>query len=309
MELRAYDQIPLRILTTTRCNGRCYFCHNEGTTKLYEKNMSLDIFKQAVDAAYKYQIKKIVLSGGEPTLSMNMEFMLQYVRMKYPNAILSITTNGAKLERLLNMDLTFDKVNFSISSFDKKVYSKYQRVEPIVILKSLYDKKVKTSVNIVVTKDNYKELENIVDFCIKKNISIEILFELRDYNQQEIDGQISLIKKVENKYGAFSWKMDSIPFLENKLDGKSSISIKHPYFNRYFSWDICQKCKNKKICFERICAVRVDENGNIFPCLNHSISIKTLTIEDGIQKCYSIMDKAKMTRKFNEHYTLKDVLI
>lgn len=109
MELRAYDQIPLRILTTNKCNGRCYFCHNEGVSQLYEKNITLDIFKQAIAAARKYQIRKIVLSGGEPTLSMNVEFMLHYVKENYPDVMLSMTTNGANLDILLKSDLILIK--------------------------------------------------------------------------------------------------------------------------------------------------------------------------------------------------------
>ena len=308
MELRAYDQIPLRILTTNKCNGRCYFCHNEGVSQLYEKNITLDIFKQAIAAARKYQIRKIVLSGGEPTLSMNVEFMLHYVKENYPDVMLSMTTNGANLALLLKSDLNFDKINLSVSSFDRNVYSKYQRVEPLAILNMLYDRKINASVNIVVTKDNYKELNNIIDFCIKKNLSIEILFELRSYDLQEINGQLSLIKEIEDRYGYFFLKIDNIPSLKNNLCGKSSINIKHPYFNRYFSWDFCQKCKNKNACFERVCAVRVDEEGNIFPCLNHCINVKALTVEESIHTCYSKIDKAKMTRNLSEIFSLEDVL-
>lgn len=142
----------------------------------------------------------------------------------------------------------------------------------------------------------------------KKNLSIEILFELRSYDLQEINGQLSLIKEIEDKYGYFFWKIDNIPSLKNNLCGKSSINIKHPYFNRYFSWDFCQKCKNKNACFERVCAVRVDEEGNIFPCLNHCINVKALTVEESIHTCYSKIDKAKMTRNLSEIFSLEDVL-
>lgn len=309
MELKAYDQIPLRVLITNKCNGTCYFCHNEGVSRLYEKNMSMDIFQQIIVAAREQKIKRIVLSGGEPTIVNNINSMLHIVKEFYPDAVLSITTNGVNLQSLLKKDVVFDKLNLSISSFQEQIYSKYQRIDPLPALNMLKDRKMNISVNVVVTKDNYRELEDIISFCVSRNLSIEILFELRSYNKEELVEQISLIRKIEIRYGKFFWKIENVPSLRNDICEKLYISIKHPYFNQYFTWDYCLKCNKQGSCFERICAVRVDEYGNVFPCLNRHINMDGSSIGENIRICYSMLDKGKMIRDLNLPFSLRDVLI
>lgn len=309
MELKAYDQIPLRVLLTNKCNGTCYFCHDEGVSSLYEKNMSMDIFQQIIVAAREQKIKRIVLSGGEPTIANNINSMLHIVKELYPEVVLSITTNGVNLQSLLEKDVVFDKLNLSISSFNKQIYLKYQRIDPLPVLNMLNDRKMNISVNVVVTKDNYKDLEDIISFCVNRYLSIEILFELRSYDKEELVEQISLIRMIENRYGKFFLKIENVPSLRNDICENFHISIKHPYFNQYFTWDYCLKCNKQGNCFERICAVRVDEYGNVFPCLNRHINMEGSSIGENIRICYSMLDKAKMTRDLNLPFLLRDVLI
>jgi len=309
MELKAYDQIPLRVLITNKCNGTCYFCHEEGVSGQYDRNMNMDIFRQIIVAAREQKIKKIVLSGGEPTIADNIDSMLYMVKEFYPDVVLSITTNGANLQSLLKKDVDFDRLNLSISSFKERVYSNYQKIDPLPILNMLYDRKLNISINMVVTEDNYKELEDIVTFCVNKNMSIEILFELRSYKKEELVEHIGLIRKIEDRYGKFFWKIGNVPSLRRDINENIHISIKHPYFNQYFAWDYCLKCNKQGSCFERICAVRVDEYGNVFPCLNRHINMDGPSIRENIRICYSMIDGARMNRDLNIPHLLRDVLI
>lgn len=308
MELKAYEQIPLRILITNKCNGVCYFCHAEGISNQNERDMDLATFQQIIMAARELRIKRMVLSGGEPTLAAKLEQMLHITREIYPAVMVSITTNGANLCSLLKKDIAFDKLNLSISSFHEQIYSKYQRINPFPVLNMLSDRKLNTNVNIVVTKDNYRELEYIIEYCIDRHISVKLLFELRNYCSEELTWQISFIKNIENKYGDFFWNIDNIPELRNNITENKYISIKHPYFNQYFTWSFCSKCNKKEHCFERLCAVRIDENRNVFPCLNRNENMTGSNIKNNIQKCYSMLDRVEMTKDIKVFPSLKEVL-
>ncbi len=307
MKLKAYEQVPLRVLITNKCNGNCYFCHKEGNTGLNKSDMTVYMFEQVINAAREQGIRKIVMSGGEPTLSDNIQYMVCAVKSIYPGVELSVTTNGANILQLLEVRTSFDKLNLSISSLYKRIYMKYQGIDPVLVLNTVQNQGVDVTVNIVVTRDNYNELEDIVSFCIGRNISVEILFELCSYNEIELAEQIKIIYKFEDKYGDFSWVLKNVPSLRREINKKICINIKHPYFNQYFEWDYCFKCNKKKVCFERICSVRVDVDGNVFPCLNHHVNLNKDSIKKNIQLCYSQIDNAKLVRKWENNHTIESV--
>ena len=116
---------PLRLVLNTTCNGKCYFCHHEGNT-VSDEEMPISIITECVDAAKQLQIRKISLTGGEPTLRTDIDDIVCLIKQKYPKVDLGITTNGFRLSEVSQNTLKLlDHINLSIISFDEPLIDKY----------------------------------------------------------------------------------------------------------------------------------------------------------------------------------------
>ncbi|MEO2152683.1 MAG: radical SAM protein, partial [Thermococcus sp.] len=58
----------LRISLTQECNFRCFFCHREGQRFLAKNEMTPEEIERIVRIASRLGIRKVKLTGGEPTV-------------------------------------------------------------------------------------------------------------------------------------------------------------------------------------------------------------------------------------------------
>ena len=108
-------------MITEKCNCKCFFCsRNNLSTQPREPN--LDGCIKAFDALYSaYPSSKIILSGGEPTLSKNFLPILKYTSQKFEKV--EIQTNGTfgeglaeKIKRFLGKNVF---LQFSLDGYGK----------------------------------------------------------------------------------------------------------------------------------------------------------------------------------------------
>ncbi len=79
-------------MITENCNCRCYFCSRYNLS-MHLQEPNIDDCIRALDVLYKaYPSSKLILSGGEPTISRNFLSILQYVSQKFEKV--EIQTNG-----------------------------------------------------------------------------------------------------------------------------------------------------------------------------------------------------------------------
>lgn len=155
---------PLRLILTNRCNGLCPFCHKEG----YQGNS--DMFWQDIctcaNTAEELALPNITLTGGEPTLRADLPDIISELQKRYSGHI-SLTTNGYNLEQTAeSLQIPLYAVNLSVSSFSQNLWRKYQNVLPGKAIKSLLAvPAIKKKFNIVITKDNYQEIKDIISFA------------------------------------------------------------------------------------------------------------------------------------------------
>lgn len=94
---RNYSSIRLEI--TSKCNLNCAYCHNKYYNNQND-DMSYDnIIKLVESISTKYSIKKILLTGGEPTTNSKICDLISHFTQK--NIKVDMVTNGT----LLNVDL------------------------------------------------------------------------------------------------------------------------------------------------------------------------------------------------------------
>lgn len=279
---------PLRLVLTTQCNGRCEYCHHEGEISdkdLMDKSTVLNCAKIAENLS----IPTVTLTGGEPTMYPELPTLINDIQHIYHSNI-NLTTNGFNLQSVCeSIVLPLHTINLSISSFNENVYYKYQNVDPINALKILNEfPATNKNVNIVITQDNYLEIKNILSFCIENSISLDIMFELKEYTPLEIKIQQYVLTKISH-LGKFLIQFRPTPTFVINLNESCKISVKHPKLSKLLNRSICSTCECSSDCLERVCAVRIYPNGVVSPCLNQHIKFENGDLFERVKKAYDLL--------------------
>ncbi|MBU2562229.1 MAG: anaerobic ribonucleoside-triphosphate reductase activating protein [Nanoarchaeota archaeon] len=129
MKIKGFQKISLIdypgkiacILFLAGCNFRCGFCHNPELVldkghEIYSENKILDFLEKR-----KNQLDGVCITGGEPLLSLNLDFLKKIKELNYS---IKIDTNGSfpeKLEEIIDkklvdfiaMDIKASKENYN----------------------------------------------------------------------------------------------------------------------------------------------------------------------------------------------------
>lgn len=286
---RTYDYYPpLRLVINSDCNGHCNFCHHEGNKK--HNSMSKDTIKSCAKAASKIGIPIISITGGEPTLRKDLHVILGIVQKYAPQVKIHLTTNGKGLLELVPLvPLPIDTLNLSMSSFRPSIYKKYQDVDPKTAIEGLLSFPAQNkNLNVVITQDNYLEIESIVNFCVEKGLSLTLMFELKKYNEEDLLIQRRIFDYIETISSEPKIVMKFPPIIELTVSNNTKLSIKHPGLNVLPEVGLCKKCESD--CLERLCAIRVLPDGTVTACLNQTITSKKRSTFDKIENIYSIIN-------------------
>ena len=211
------------IATSSKCNLSCIMCRAK------ESNFVLS--KQNVRAIYDYMpyLEHIVWWGGEPTISNLFYEMLEY-SLQYQNIHHTVITNGQYLPKKY-LDLVSKnniEVIVSIDSVDKTIYETVRKGASFDKLKENLSKlsKVLTpdfiGTNVVVMKQNKKQLKDICDFVSKFGIKKILFIPLANEGSRDnIElGDISLInRQIKNLKNVNLF--DSISLIKNDKNNRS----------------------------------------------------------------------------------------
>ncbi len=170
----------LRISLNRKCNLRCFFCHMEGQPQS-EYDLTADELERIVRAATEVGIRKVKLSGGEPTLRRDT---LEIVRRLRPHLEeLSMTTNGALLTRLA-LPLRragLDRINVSLHTLRRETYRAITGVDALPKVLEGLDTALtagftQVKINVVLLKGiNEAEVWDLMDFAAGKGAVLQII--------------------------------------------------------------------------------------------------------------------------------------
>lgn len=283
---------PLRLILTHLCNGNCAFCHKEGFEEI--GTMDWATIYDCANVAEELGIPSVSLTGGEPTIREDLAFIINGLQSRYSGHV-CLTTNGHNLSSLhCKINKPLHTVNLSMVSLGNNLWEEYQNVVP---QKALMDMQLLSAssknLNVVITGDNYREIDDIVLYCIRNSISLDIMFELKKYDKSDIAIQQFILCNFL-KLGTPMIQYGSTPSLTVNVGNACRISIKHPVLTSLVKWDICNGCKHILSCFERICAIRVYPDGTVTPCLNHGIIADGEGIKDKIKNAYQLLGRIKI---------------
>ncbi len=166
-----WEPFFLQIEPTTKCNFSCVNCTRNLLQKCRKnRNMSMDEFKQILDMYPS--VKRVQLQGlGEPLMNPDIFEMAELCRSR--NISVSLTTNGSLLnEKALNrIAENLDKLIISIDGLEEESFGNlrlkgaWETVDKNIRKAVTYRNRVKIVFNFVVSAENVKQCENIVEFA------------------------------------------------------------------------------------------------------------------------------------------------
>jgi len=143
----------LQVFITNKCNMRCkacFYAHNIG-----REEISLQEYKKIL-LKYMYNIDKVILLGGEPTLYRNIN---KVIALNTKLAIkTTVYTNGSNLKILEKADLSKTKIRIG-------VYGAYKSEKP---LQKVPKTNLPVTIVYMLRKDNVKELMKTAKMAEKK---------------------------------------------------------------------------------------------------------------------------------------------
>ena len=215
-----YLPIKLDIENVSRCNFRCQMCQVSQWDKgKRAEDMTFESFKNLIDE--QYGVVELKIQGmGEPVLGRNNFFkMIRYARDKH--IWVRTITNASILHKSENykkiIDSGVNELQISIDGSTKKVFEKirnkaiFEKVIENCKLVNLYSKKVNRRVTkmwTVVQKDNFHQLEDLVDLAAELHFpSMVFSFDIGDWGQE-------------------NWTQTNLDFRSNAISYEQGMSLR-----------------------------------------------------------------------------------
>lgn len=160
-----------RLFTGFSCNYDCKFCFYKGCEEINQ-----GIIEKQIQMFKKYGVKDIDLSGGEPTILPKWFDLLAELKKSFRN--ICVITNCSKTSDFdflkKSVERGLNEILLSIHG-TKRVHDRMTRKDgswkkTIDTLENAERLEIKTKINTVVTKDNYKILPEIIKMVNNYNI-------------------------------------------------------------------------------------------------------------------------------------------
>ena len=156
------------IILTDKCNFSCPYCR--GIAPEHQKSLTIDQVKTYIDLLAKHNLKNIRFSGGEPTTWKGLPEIIAYAKNKKIERI-ALSTNGSVKTEYYDLLIQAGINDFSIS-LDACCSSTGDRMAGVKgawekVIKNIKHLSQKTyvTVGVVLTEENYQEIEEIIEFA------------------------------------------------------------------------------------------------------------------------------------------------
>ena len=299
----------IRLSISDVCNFKCGYCLPNGYQ--VDKNDSrkflhLDEIKRLAKCFSELGVKKIRITGGEPTVRKDFFDIIKVLKFESGIQNVSITTNGYKLdkkaEQLVNSGLS--GINISIDSLDKEIFKNitgHDRLPEILngieSLQSIGFENIK--INAVLLNGINSSVEDYntwAKFIEKNKVDFRYIELMRtgdnlDYfTKYHVSSGIFKEYLMENKWVYQTFGKDAGPslnYINPKYKGKFGIIA--PY-----SKDFCKSCNR----------LRITSRGDLRLCLfgNTGINLRHLLQKDDQLNELKDLIMKQMQFKKESHY-------
>ncbi len=242
------------------CNARCIFCKRWKVAPLSKnKELSTGELFHLIKSLKLLGIKHLNFSGGEPLLRKDILKAARYAKSLGISTM--VNTNGLLINEsnIKEIAHSFNRVTVSLDTLDEKKYSKIRGVNGLQ--KALHSigliaKYKKPRVKLVLTTSNLDEVENYLQYFMKKNVEVSM-----QPVHSEKSNLLELRDKKLNKFKNYK------AFKKRWMHIIKKYNLTNSYYS-YFPEFLCfpASLKNKFICFAGSFDLFIDPYGNVFPC-------------------------------------------
>ena len=174
----------LRLAVTDRCNLRCEYCMPpQGVPHLdHEEVLTYEEIVRFLEISVQAGISKVRLTGGEPLVRKDLDYLVREISGLRPTLDISLTTNGTLLSRHAEAlsSAGLKRVNISIDSLDANTYRRITRTGSLsdaldgveAALEAGLDP---VKINVVVLKHLSEELEGFVDLVNRLPVHVRFI--------------------------------------------------------------------------------------------------------------------------------------
>jgi len=228
--LLAGGLLNINLEVTKRCNARCDFCD-------YWKEDPPEEMEDYVDVVKKLNPLSVSLTGGEPLLRKDLEEIIRRLRQNFGFLYISLITNGSLLTYKRGMRLWeagLNELSISLDYLDdrhddtRKIPGLTKRI--LDVAPRLADSGANIYFNVVIKKDNLKEVPKIIRWSAERGIKVSLStynwwrtnnrsHKVEEDQMDELLGLILEIKKLKEELGNVStsdYYLDRIPIFFEK---------------------------------------------------------------------------------------------
>ena len=246
---------------TYRCTCRCHFCERwKIGPKMAEEELTTEEIKHLLVDAYKIGVRYMGFTGGEAFLRKDIFEIGKFA--KKLGLTLTIASNGTLIteKNVGEIAKYFSSVTISMDGIVSGTHDSLRGV------KGVYDKamnaldllqkvKVPVAVNMVITRDNFMEIDKYIQFFSKKNISLQ--FTPVHENEKSYLRVQKGLKEIDMNTFVKEWQRlsEKYPFLNNGY---------YKHVPTFFSAP--SKLLRAYTCFAGAVMFSMNPYGDVFPC-------------------------------------------
>lgn len=173
----AKSPIQVGLNITNACNLRCKHCSRRGKLKNLDDSDFMKNTDYVLQKLFDADVMQIFVTGGEPLLHPEIRQIISQIKQR--GMLIGLLTNGMlmteEMAKYLSEKFTspFDYVHLSIDGVEDgyekfRCGANYNKI--LETIKLLVKYNVRTHVVMVVTDDNYLQMYEVYNMCIKNNI-------------------------------------------------------------------------------------------------------------------------------------------
>ena len=207
---------------TRHCNINCKYCYSASGNKL-DDELTLEEIKQVITDAKELGARTVTLNGGEPTIHPHFKEIVEYISSKgmltqlFTNAI-AITKESAQIlvENKVYPCVSIESLNPSVHDYLTEVPGSLEKTLQGIknLIEAGYTKEMPLTINAVMMKANYNDLEELWEWAEQNGIQPTIL-RLIPTGRGHVDMGVSTeqIKSLVEKIAIGRSYDPSIPYL------------------------------------------------------------------------------------------------
>lgn len=281
-QFRKIHPFEIQAYVTTVCNQSCAFCL---CPKVKKKSMSTEQWTDIIRRLGTLGCLRFKIQGGEPTLRKDFRELCREAQTSgmlvaaVSNGIL-MTSRPELLDFLDELVLSLDSTR---ESMNDRVRGKGAYRAAVEAMDMALEKGVRTFVNMVIVRDNLPDVEDMLAFCEKRSVLLNVqpaMFD-RKYFADKIPEVALSNDEIQKVFFCLSeWKRHGRGLIFSAWAYQKAADWAN--YDRY-----TEKCEGYSSCMSGRSYFHIEPDGYVHPCGHHGAEFSPKNIiRDGFDEAF-----------------------